>query len=517
MSVIGEKIRTRIAPDYKDPYDDRYFGRTATATQWQMKKDYDSVRGARVACVGAKGSAKSYGLSGFHLNDVIQRYPGSKYGIVGNSYAQAYGSGAEKLVQVSQRLGLEFIFRTEMTIDGVRHYNVYHYPAFGSSVCVLSFDQMHLIEGTEWDGFSFEEIQDCEQIPVQTAISRVRRGVGDHSLAASGMPEDEGHWMYEMLPKWGFKLYEPSVYENEKNLPPDYIANLKSLYSGPDAERYINGKRVSLFKNRIFYNYQHSLHVAHEKYSRLTAYDEALPLLICWDFNIAPTSVALFQKKRMTVDDVPGVSVAEIWAQVDEFEGWGVGTEAVCDEILEKYKGHMAGGTVIGDSSGNQRDTRNPTKTDWSIIAERFARFGHGFRIVRGLAQSRVSKSGGGMSVMEPTFHNPPIRETVFAANKLLLQGNGLPGIVFLPWSRLESGGLVKSVANMQAAPDGTIDKQNDKRVGRHIVRSHFADVFRYMAYWATGAQHAESKRWLDEVLKNPKDVIGKGRMRWFA
>lgn len=56
------------------------------------------------AAVGAKGCAKSFTF-GMAVCARIQKYPGAKIGLVANSYAQAFGSGAEKLVKVRNRDG----------------------------------------------------------------------------------------------------------------------------------------------------------------------------------------------------------------------------------------------------------------------------------------------------------------------------------------------------------------------------------------------------------------------------
>jgi hypothetical protein len=252
---------------------------------------------AEIAAVGAKGSGKSFTF-GMASNARVQRYPGFKMAIVANSYDQAWGSGAEKLAKVAREMGLEFVVRGEMMIDDFKHRNVYYFPNFNSKVCVLSFDNIELIEGTEWDGFWFEEIQDCEIEDIQTAVSRARRGVCPPFFYYAGMPDDRNHPMYDYFEERSIPVFEPPFEENEHNVEPTYKAQLRRNYRGADVDRYLDGKRVALFKQKVIPNMRWGMHVEgrHESVEtgaatltqRLCTYDPYRKLILGIDFNVSP-------------------------------------------------------------------------------------------------------------------------------------------------------------------------------------------------------------------------------------
>lgn len=435
--------------------------------------------GCEMAALGAKGSAKSFtfGLACVHR---IQIYPGIKIGLVANSYDQAFGSGAEKLVDICRAMGVEFEFRGEMTIDGKKHRNVYYFPQHDAKVCVLSFDNINLIEGTEWDGFWFEEIQDCAERDVTTAMSRARRGTCPRFFFFAGMPDDENHWMYAFFSERAIPIYEPPLKENIHNVPSSYIADLYRTYRGQDVERYIEGKRVALFRQKVFPVMRWSIHVESELSERLCVYDPYRELYISFDFNVAPMCVLLMQIKEWDFEHRGRLLTKSLLCQVDEYELWNATTGAMMELVLADYSGHAVGGEVVGDATGNRRDTRSPGLNDW-IIIKRAIQPMPNMVAVPGLVRTRKKKAQRG----EPriAYKNPGERETIVLANSVLIDGDGDPRVLFMPESKYPSGGAARAMAAAKYNMLSKIDESNDQKEDRKLPRTHFVDATRYLIW----------------------------------
>jgi len=452
---------------------------------------------AEVAAVGAKGSGKSFTF-GMASCGRAQKFPGFKMAIVANSYDQAWGSGAEKLAKVARAMGLEFVVRGEMMIDDFKHRNVYYFPNFNSKVCILSFDNIDLIEGTEWDGFWFEEIQDCDIGDIQTAVSRARRGVCPPFFYYAGMPDDKNHPMYDYFEERHIPVYEPSFYENAHNVEPTYAAQLKRNYRGTDVDRYLDGKRVALFKQQVIPNMRWGMHVEgrHESVDasaaslteRLCTYDPYRRLILGIDFNVAPMCMSAWQVKEWDF----GQHTAErrmkpVLCQVDEYEIWNATTQDMMIDFLTDYKDHPGGGVVVGDATGNRRDTRSPSETDWTIIRKHLSDLDH-FGVIPGLVKKRKSVTGRTRrGEGHITYSNPNRRETINLLNNFMIDEDGDPRILFLPESQYESGGVAASVAGAEYDMTSKVDDSNDKSDDRSLPRTHFFDGVRYVVYFVNG------------------------------
>jgi len=458
---------------------------------------------AEVAAIGAKGSGKSFTF-GMASNARVQKYPGMKMAIVANSYDQAWGSGAEKLAKVARAMGLEFQVRGEMMIDDFKHRNVYYFPKFNAKVCVLSFDNIDLIEGTEWDGFWFEEVQDCDIADIQTAVSRARRGVCPPFFYYAGMPDDKNHPMYEYFDERGIPVYEPPFEENEHNVEPTYKAQLKRNYRGTDVDRYLDGKRVALFKQEVIPNMRWGMHVEgrHESVDsraatlteRLCTYDPYRKLLLGIDFNVAPMCMSAWQIKEWDFGQhTDDKRLKPVLCQVDEYELWNATTPTMMEDFLADYRDHPGGGMIVGDATGNRRDTRSPSETDWTIIKRKLAAL-DSFGVVPGLVKKRKSggsgkkgKGGGRRGSGEIVYSNPNRRETINLLNNFMIDSDGDPRILFLRESDLSSGGAAGSVGNAEYDMTSKVDDSNDRSDDRSLPRTHFFDGVRYIVYFVNG------------------------------
>jgi hypothetical protein len=478
-------LRGDERPPIQDPFDDKFLGKSATKSQlaaWPVATEY----GAKVAMLGGKGSGKTMLFGGLHCY-TVQRYPGCKLFLSAATYLQASESTAEKMIIVADMLGLKMKYREKMIIDRQKHSHVYHFTDFDSFVCVRSADNMDNIEGSEWDGGSADEIQLWTERKIKVAFARIRRNKRSIFRGVAGLPEDEQHWQYKFLKDAEFDLWEIDTHENEHNLVDGYIDELRSMYQGPEAERYISGKRASLTAMPVFTNYNDEIH-RKGKSKVICSYDPYLRIYIVFDFNVAPTCVSVWQIKKLKQRNLEGYEVdTRVLVQIDEFEEWRFGTEGACEQILERYADHKHGITVVGDASGNSRDTRNASQTDYTIIASKLGSQMTDFALRRGLI---VNRKVGKKSKKKTTYDNPPVKDSIQLCNRLLIRPDGTIGVFFLPESRLESKGCGASVRNYKWDETGRVSKDVDKLSGRHISRTHFSDTFRYAVWLVTGGSY---------------------------
>lgn len=461
---------------------------------WPLIRDTVSVK---AAIIGGKGAGKTFTAAAFLL-DRAQRYPNSKAYIAAATYQQAVESCAYQLTKVAKIMGLNFKYRKEMVLDDLAHRYVYYFPDFNSTVCIRSADNMDMIEGSEWDAGVIEEIQLWNLGDLATALARLRRGVGDHARMIVGLPEDEEHPQYEFLENNRFLVREIGTRENLANLPEEYLEDLMRMYPGEQGKRFISGERVSLHSLPVQASYESEKHKNGPVSKRLCYYDPSRPIVISFDFNVAPCCVTVWQVKnyKFTVirkDEITGqleetYEIKEVIAQIDEFEGWRIGTKGTCELIYETYGDHDAGGIIIGDASGDHKDTRTVTESDWTIIKEELGDISD-MTIKKGLVTNKKARSGNrsarrkdpGAALQK--YSNPPLKDSIDNLNRALVDSDGDPGIVFMPKSKYESGGASASMSSTKYTPEGKVDESPDRQSGKKVRRTHYWATVRY-AIW---------------------------------
>lgn len=531
-----DRAKERATIEYRNPMEEPW-GDPSRSTRsqkiaWRILEESGKDQ-PFVGILGAKGSGKTYLGACFALAR-SQQYPESLGCLIANTYQQAKDVISD-FIEVAKNLDLSVEYFKSKKIHGREYGSLYVVDLDGSGfdtgknsyLLMRSFDAVDKLEGIELDWLWCEEVQDAEKDQFITVMSRVRGQRGDAAVYVAGMPRSEFHWQYSLLPQIGFIeeesydaeehrgiLLEPSVRENLHNVRDGYLDYLRSMYGEEQAKWYIEGKRTSLNTNKLLYNYSDHVHRKGRMAQVLSEYDPKREIIVSFDFNVSPMSASLWQIKEWNdkwdgdnvkiVDEGvhvydtavdaqdPDAEYAEfdslrdyceperkVAAQIDEFEVWQGGTAGTCEEIVEKYEDHVAGITIVGDATGNRRDTRS-AKTDWQIIRRTFSKLPE-VAVIQGLEQNYNYKTG------EVKYSNPSRRDTVNVANKLLRDAEGRVHVCFLPKSRYKSGGVAKSVAMAKTKPDGNIDTSNDRKEGRDVPRLHFFDTFRYFCWWYHG------------------------------
>jgi hypothetical protein len=179
--------------------------------------------------------------------------------------------------------------------------------------------------------------------------------------------------------KNNYGMIQASTYDNEANLPADYIPSLKEIYPAELIEAYINGQFVNLTSGTVYRNYDRTRCASRETIQPVE------PLFIGQDFNVQKMASAI------SVQRPDGYhAVAEL---KDVFD-----TPDVIKILKERYadKGHRI--IIYPDASGKSRKTVDASKSDIALLAQA------GFSV-------RVNPS------------NPAIKDRVLATNKAFEMG----------------------------------------------------------------------------------------------
>lgn len=185
-----------------------------------------------------------------------------------------------------------------------------------------------------------------------------------------------------------YGLVQASTYDNEANLPDDYISSLLQSYPSQLIEAYINGQFVNLQTGTVYTSYDRVLNGCDD------TIQEGEPLFIGMDFNVGKMSAVVHVKRQ-------GLPRA-----VDEIVG-GYDTPDMIRLIKERYWPFEDGKyrqthqiRVYPDSSGGSRKSVNASETDIALLRQ------------------------SGFVVCAPAA-NPPVKDRINAMNGMFCNAEG--------------------------------------------------------------------------------------------
>ena len=174
-----------------------------------------------------------------------------------------------------------------------------------------------------------------------------------------------------------YGLVHASTYQNEANLPADYIPSLLEAYPEQLITAYLDGQFVNLTSGTVYRNYDRMRCDSSEE---VTGKE---PLFIGMDFNVEHMAATVYVRR------------GKVWHAVDEFVDY-LDTPDMCNAIKQRYEGHPI--TVYPDASGKNRKTTGAAESDIKIIKN------HGF-------------------VVKAHDSNPLVKDRVNATNKAFADG----------------------------------------------------------------------------------------------
>lgn len=176
-----------------------------------------------------------------------------------------------------------------------------------------------------------------------------------------------------------YGLIQASTYDNELNLPDDYIESLRQSYPPQLIEAYLNGQFVNLTSGAVYPNFDRQLNASFESIQPNDV------LQIGMDFNVLKMAAVVYVIR----DNLPHA--------VDELVGVR-DTPTMVQLLKERYPNHQI--VIYPDAAGQATSSKNSSESDHSILRQA------GFKVL-------VNGT------------NPAIKDRLNATNSMILNGQG--------------------------------------------------------------------------------------------
>jgi len=216
-----------------------------------------------------------------------------------------------------------------------------------------------------------------------------------------------------------YGIINASTYENEKNLPVDYIPSLIETYPSNVISAYLDGQFTNLTTGTVYIAFDRKKHFSNEEIK------DTEPLFIGQDFNVGNMCSCIYVKR------------GNEWHGVDQLQRV-YDTPSLIETIKSKYKKHDI--ILYPDASGASRKTVNASVSDISLLRK------EGWTV-------RAHKS------------NPIVKDRILSVNKAF------------------ESGLLKINVNKCPDIAGALEKQNYDKNGEPDKTSgydHFCDAAGY-------------------------------------
>lgn len=246
----------------------------------------------------------------------------------------------------------------------------------GPKISVLGLDVTERIEGTPLDGIVLDEFANMKKSVweehVRGCLSTVDRPPGWAWFI--GVPEGRNHYYKlcmdakrEDRPEWAsFTWHSADI------IHPQELMSVRNEMDPVIFAQEYEGSFVN-FMGRAYYQFN-----LEKNASRRFEYDPGLPLIFCFDFNIAPGVCAIVQEQStMTKQEEakwrgehPGkgllpkstVVIGEVHIPK------GSNTVLVCNRLIQDWGHHEGAVYLYGDATGGNSGSAKLAGSDWDII-----------------------------------------------------------------------------------------------------------------------------------------------------
>ena len=236
---------------------------------------------------------------------------------------------------------------------GSKHYGVIHCRTMDNPENIVGFKSGHALVD-ELDIMATEKAENAWR----KILARMRYKVDGLKNGVDVTTTPEGFkFTHDRFVKRGgdeYGLIQASTYDNEANLPDDYIETLKEDYPPQLIEAYLNGQFVNLTSGTVYQNYDREAHRSRE------VIREGEPLFIGMDFNVTKMAATIYVKREG----------GRQWHAVDEVVD-GYDTPEMIRILNDRYNGHNI--TVYPDASGKNRKSVGASTSDIAMLEGNFS------------------------------------------------------------------------------------------------------------------------------------------------
>lgn len=339
------------------------------------------------AYVGGFGSGKTF-VGCVSLCKFAWENPRINAGYFAPTYAQIRDIFYPTMDEVARAFGLSAkIHESNKEVD------LYSGKKYRSTVICRSMEKPETIVGFKIGQALVDELDIMKADKARHAwrkiIARMRYNVDGVRNGIDVTTTPEGYkFVYEQFVKATrekpelsdlYGIIQASTYDNELNLPDDYIPSLRDSYPSQLISAYLNGQFVNLTAGSVYPDFcrvkNHSN--AEEKPGE--------PLHIGMDFNVLKMAAVVYVIR----DGLP-IAVGELTDIRD--------TPTMCDAIKQRFAGHTI--SIYPDASGRNTSSKSASLSDLSILKD------------------------SGFSVLVNS-HNPLIKDRVLSFNAMIYNAEG--------------------------------------------------------------------------------------------
>jgi len=224
----------------------------------------------------------------------------------------------------------------------------------GAFVQFLSAENWERWPGRNVAWFGLDELARMERGAYAQAVARTRLKVAKVCQVAFATTPEGFNYVYDEVgnvadddPRVDVTTLETN--DNADALRPGYAEEIRRSFGERLAEAYEKGRFVDVRTGRVYYA------ASRERYAKPVVYARDRALYVTFDFNVDPGCGLLGHREGDT------------FRIFDEIHIEDSNTRKLCEEIMQRYKGHGAPVYVYGDASGGQRKS-SAERTDWQIV-----------------------------------------------------------------------------------------------------------------------------------------------------
>lgn len=309
------------------------------------------------AYVAGFGSGKTFvGCAGIAKH--FWRWPGIHQGYFAPTYGQIRDIFYPTMEEVAFGMGL----RTKVK-QGDHEVDVWEGRRYRGTVMCRSMEKPDTIVGFKIGHGLVDELDVMTKLKAQKAwrkiIARMRYNLPGLLNGIDVTTTPEGFkFVYEQFVKAArekphlaktYGLIQASTYDNELNLPDDYIQSLFDSYPPQLIDAYLRGKFTNLTSGSVYPEFDRKLNHTDEVLA------EKEPIMVGMDFNVQNMTACI----NVMRDGLP--RTVDERAKVRD-------TPAMAKILKEEFrdKGHNV--TIYPDASGGNTSSKNASESDLSIL-----------------------------------------------------------------------------------------------------------------------------------------------------
>lgn len=333
-----------------------------------------------------------------------------------------------------------------------------------SEIHVLGMDRPERIEGIPWDDCLLDEFGNMKE---KTWQEHVRPALSDRKGSATfiGAPEGRNHYFdlterakVDYREKGESSAWRVWHWPSWEIIDQEEIDAARSEMDSLIFRQEYGGEFIA-FSGMAYYSYNEKLHLGIYR----DCYNPRKPLILCFDFNVAPgVAVVLQELGADTFDILPGRTITTVIGEV--YIPRNSNTLRVCNKILSDWGEHEGLVICYGDATGAASGSAKVKGSDWDLIK-----------------QALYPHFGDRLHINVP-LKNPTERQRVNAVNSRLLSMNGDVRMVLdgkrCKWlaKDLEGVRVIDGTEGQRGRP-GEIDKKSDPKL------THLSDALGYYVH----------------------------------